>query len=156
MKRCIANKLLGSKLSFTPIQACRFSTSANKNNALNSLWNRETSYYYLKKSFSTNTNISDADKQEIQELLKTGKPDSMIIGFTCNKCSNRQFNQMSKIAYEKGVVIINCKSCKVKHLISDHLGWFDSQNTAGTIEEIMERKGLKVDKLEYLPDELVK
>ena len=97
--------------------------------------------------------VDRKDRKAIKQLLKTAKKDSMIIGFTCNCCSHRQFKQMSKVAYSKGVVIIICDGCNVKHLISDNLGWFDTLKFEGTIEQIMERKGLKVDKLEYLPDE---
>ncbi|KAJ3175461.1 hypothetical protein HK101_010649 [Irineochytrium annulatum] len=49
---------------------------------------------------------------------------------------------MSKQAYQRGVVIIKCEGCGSKHLIADHLGWFDSVGgRMGTIEEIMERAG---------------
>ena len=97
--------------------------------------------------------VDPKDQEAIKQLLRTAKKDAMIIGFTCNCCSHRQFKQMSKVAYSKGVVIIICDGCNVKHLISDNLGWFDTLKVEGTIEQIMERKGLKVDKLEYLPDE---
>ncbi|KAJ3100321.1 hypothetical protein HDU97_002361 [Phlyctochytrium planicorne] len=57
---------------------------------------------------------------------------------------------MTKQAYEKGVVIIQCDGCKNRHLIADHLGWFDStQGAMGTIEDIMERKGEGVVRLRY-------
>lgn len=48
---------------------------------------------------------------------------------------------MSRLAYTSGVVIIACPGCKGKHLIADHLGWFDSQTKVGTIEDIMEKAG---------------
>lgn len=54
---------------------------------------------------------------------------------------------MSKHAYEKGVVIIKCDGCSKLHLIADHLGWYDSQNPPGTIEDIMKRKGKTVQRL---------
>ncbi|KAI9337398.1 DNL zinc finger-domain-containing protein [Zopfochytrium polystomum] len=48
---------------------------------------------------------------------------------------------MSKRAYETGVVIVQCDGCKSRHLIADHLGWFDTtQGKIGTIEDIMKRK----------------
>lgn len=101
----------------------------------------------------------------------------MIIGFTCKVCQtrqeadlhhltlfiNRSFKQMSKVAYEKGVVIIKCDGCKNKHLISgtcysctqcltlDHLGWFDSQKKVGSIEDIMREKGEHVKRLTFDP-----
>jgi protein import protein ZIM17 len=54
---------------------------------------------------------------------------------------------MSKQAYNTGVVIITCSGCKNKHLIADHLGWYDSQKSAGTIEDIMREKGEGVERL---------
>ncbi|KAJ3343116.1 hypothetical protein HDU93_009666 [Gonapodya sp. JEL0774] len=48
---------------------------------------------------------------------------------------------MSKKAYTSGVVIIKCPGCTKNHLIADHLGWYDSQKTVGTLEDIMARAG---------------
>ncbi|KAI9104526.1 DNL zinc finger-domain-containing protein, partial [Phlyctochytrium arcticum] len=64
----------------------------------------------------------------------------LLIGFTCKVCSHRQHNYMSKKAYQTGVVIIKCDGCSNLHLIADHLGWYDSQNPPGTIEQILKRK----------------
>ncbi|KAJ3124638.1 hypothetical protein HK100_011170 [Physocladia obscura] len=69
-------------------------------------------------------------------------PSRMLIGFTCNKCSHRTHKLMSKKAYETGVVIITCDGCASKHLIADHLGWFNTVGgKVGTIEDIIQRKG---------------
>ncbi|KAI9034415.1 DNL zinc finger-domain-containing protein [Hyaloraphidium curvatum] len=65
----------------------------------------------------------------------------LFIGFTCTVCNTRSYHTMSRQAYNKGVVIIACPGCKNKHLMADHLGWFDSQQKVGTIEEILERAG---------------
>ncbi|KAJ3126340.1 hypothetical protein HK098_007604 [Nowakowskiella sp. JEL0407] len=54
---------------------------------------------------------------------------------------------MSKNAYTKGVVLIRCDGCNNLHLIADHLGWYDSQNPPGSIEDIMKRKGEEVVRL---------
>ncbi|KND01112.1 uncharacterized protein SPPG_04202 [Spizellomyces punctatus DAOM BR117] len=64
--------------------------------------------------------------------------------YTCKVCSTRQHKSMSKHAYEKGVVIIRCEGCASLHLFADHLGWFDSLDPPGTIEDIMKRKGAEV------------
>ena len=39
-------------------------------------------------------------------------------------------------------MLIQCDHCKSRHLIADHLGWFD--NKAQTIETIMREKGQEV------------
>lgn len=72
---------------------------------------------------------------------------------------------MSKKSYTEGLVIIKCTPCKTNHLIADHLGWFDSMNKAGTIQDIIKAKtGQNIDVksldshmdadalLEWLPD----
>ncbi|CAG8507489.1 24446_t:CDS:1, partial [Cetraspora pellucida] len=46
---------------------------------------------------------------------------------------------MSKQAYNHGVVIIECSSCKNNHLIADHLGWFRDKRI--TIEDLMLEQG---------------
>ena len=48
---------------------------------------------------------------------------------------------MSKKSYETGVVIIQCDGCKSRHLIADHLGWFEGGKKAGTLEDILREKG---------------
>ena len=70
-------------------------------------------------------------------------PGRLLIGMTCKPCGTRINKSMSKQAYERGVVIITCDGCGVKHLISDHLGWFDTtrKNVVGTIEDILREKG---------------
>jgi hypothetical protein len=97
---------------------------------------------------------TESDQKELAKLMKEElkkKEERMIIGFTCNVCQHRQFKSMSKKAYQTGVVIIKCDNCPSRHLIADHLGWFDSQKKAGTIEDILREKGQDVEKLEYLP-----
>jgi protein import protein ZIM17 len=81
--------------------------------------------------------------------------DRMIIGFTCKVCSTRSYKQMSKLAYTKGVVLMKCDGCKNVHLIADHLGWFDSQKKAGTIEDILREKGEQVQRVRFDPTKSV-
>ncbi|KAI8322025.1 zf-DNL-domain-containing protein, partial [Martensiomyces pterosporus] len=66
----------------------------------------------------------------------------LLIGFTCKVCKHRQFKTMSKHAYEKGVVLIQCDSCKNRHLIADNLGWFRDKSI--NVEDLMREKGEKV------------
>lgn len=69
------------------------------------------------------------------------QPDRMYIQFTCNICEHINKKFMSKKSYTEGVVIIKCDDCKNNHLIADHMGWFDSQKSPGTIEDIMKAQG---------------
>jgi protein import protein ZIM17 len=40
-------------------------------------------------------------------------------------CGHRSTHEFSRKSYEKGVVLIQCPECKARHLIADHLGWFN-------------------------------
>lgn len=78
-------------------------------------------------SFSTTSYSSFADEpkeaKEKDDNLKFIGGQKMFIAFTCKKCGTRNSKTMSKIAYERGVVIIRCEGCNNNHLIADNLGW---------------------------------
>uniref|UniRef100_A0A1B6GA22 DNL-type domain-containing protein n=1 Tax=Cuerna arida TaxID=1464854 RepID=A0A1B6GA22_9HEMI len=73
-----------------------------------------------------------------------GKVDvKMRLLFTCKKCNTRNDKLMSKLSYEKGIVIMRCDGCQNLHLIADNLDWF--KNPQGrNIEEILASKGEQV------------
>lgn len=75
--------------------------------------------------------------------------DRFELQYTCNKCDTRNSHQVSRLAYQKGVVIAVCKGCMAKHLIADNLGWSgfipqggftegatNIENTAGMGDEV--------------------
>ncbi|KAJ2899284.1 hypothetical protein IWW38_001048 [Coemansia aciculifera] len=76
-----------------------------------------------------------------------GKIDElrMLIGFTCKVCNHRQYKTMSKNAYERGVVLMQCDGCKNRHLIADNKGWFRDKSV--NVEELMREKGEEVRQL---------
>mmetsp|Transcript_7276 Transcript_7276/g.14437 ORF Transcript_7276/g.14437 Transcript_7276/m.14437 type:complete len:246 (-) Transcript_7276:617-1354(-) len=82
------------------------------------------------------------------ELGEVVKPMMSMI-FTCNVCETRQMRSFSKLAYEKGIVIVNCKGCKYKHLIADNIGWYRDWLHKGdqNVEDMMKRKGVDVPRL---------
>jgi hypothetical protein len=63
--------------------------------------------------------------------------------YTCGVCELRSTKQFSRVAYEKGVVIIRCGGCESLHLISDNLGWFGDEKN---VEEIMRKRGEAVER----------
>ncbi|KAK6519856.1 hypothetical protein TWF506_000150 [Arthrobotrys conoides] len=86
---------------------------------------------------------------------------SYELTFTCKKCSHRSSHKVTKQAYHKGTVLIQCPGCEVRHLIADHLKIFRDKPT--TIEDIMREQGEKIKKgikyrdgdIEILPEEEV-
>jgi mitochondrial protein import protein ZIM17 len=65
--------------------------------------------------------------------------------FTCTECNTRAVKGFSRLAYEKGVVLVTCPGCQNRHLIADNLGWFNKAAT--NIETILAAKGEEVQKL---------
>ena len=58
--------------------------------------------------------------------------------FTCNVCDFRSAKGFSRVAYERGVVIVTCEGCESMHVLADRLGWFGS---AGDAADFLKERG---------------
>lgn len=110
---------------------------------------------YHSTSSSKSTQEIEGVHKKLQECISADRQamscgatmvPQMLIGFTCKICEERSHHTMSKLGYTRGTVIIQCPGCKNRHLIADHLNWFDADHRLGkrTIEEILESRGEKV------------
>ncbi|KIK93693.1 hypothetical protein PAXRUDRAFT_828706 [Paxillus rubicundulus Ve08.2h10] len=75
----------------------------------------------------------------------------LAIAFTCtaDACNHRSAHTFTKRSYERGIVIIQCPSCKNRHLIADNLGWFEDRTEEGhlrNIEDVLRARGEQVHK----------
>jgi len=88
-------------------------------------------------------------------LGKVDEIKKLYLQFTCKKCQERNSYTISKLAYEKGVVIVECQKCKNNHLIADNLKWFRDQNT--NVEDLLRERGEKLlnktNSIEFIADE---
>jgi protein import protein ZIM17 len=64
--------------------------------------------------------------------------------FTCKPCKHRSAHRISKQGYHRGTVLIQCPSCKNRHVVSDHLKIF--MDEASTLEDILQRHGSMIKK----------
>jgi len=104
--------------------------------------------------------VSESDKELIRQAMTNPETQNATMGghgigpqggemvavFTCEKCDARFVKRFSKQSYTKGIVIVECPGCTVKHLIADNLGWFtDSEDR--TIEDVLRSKGETVTRI---------
>ena len=47
---------------------------------------------------------------------------SLLVSFTCNACGGRSERLVNPLAWEKGMVIVQCEQCKAWHKIADSQG----------------------------------
>lgn len=78
-------------------------------------------------------------EREAQNAERRQNEEAYRITFTCNPCGERSSHRMSKQGYHRGTVLIQCPSCKNRHVMSDHLGVFYDKGT--TVEDLLKEKG---------------
>ena len=104
-----------------------------------SFWDRQS------EDDSSNRNL----KSNISEISNGIKVSDEVasrkfqLQYTCKLCDTRNSIKVTRIAYQKGIVIATCKGCENKHLIADNLNWlsgFDYDNGERNIEQFMKNR----------------
>ncbi|CAO3626809.1 unnamed protein product [Cunninghamella echinulata] len=91
-----------------------------------------------------NSNNKERNEKEEPKAEVLNPKHQLFIGFTCKVCEIRSHYVMSKQAYTKGVVLIQCPECKNRHLIADNLGWFRDETN---VEDLVKEKGEAIRKI---------
>lgn len=84
--------------------------------------------------------LSKVTSKQLYNLAISRNRPTKVMYFVCNVCNGANLKSFSTHSYEKGVVIVRCDNCKRLHLVADNIGWYDSQNPPGKIEDFLKNK----------------
>lgn len=83
-------------------------------------------------SSSSSSSISSFGLPRVGQLHN----ETLKLGYLCKVCHKRSIKNISKQAYNSGVVIVSCPGCYTNHLIADNVGWFKNANSKN-IEDVI-------------------
>ncbi|KAI5846976.1 DNL zinc finger domain-containing protein [Tricharina praecox] len=85
------------------------------------------------------TSTETSTETETETETPKEAPPSYQLTFTCRPCRTRSTHAVSKQAYHRGSVLVQCPGCKNRHVITDHLKIFGEQQR--TLEDILKEAG---------------
>ena len=112
-----------TRISYMNISYMTHMTHMNMSSRLYTTTKKTPPQETLQTQLQTQETLKTLEQQEPKLQTQEQEPklqtqQQMIIQFKCKICSTTNCKKMSKLSYEKGVVIIKCDSCKSLHLIA--------------------------------------
>ncbi len=106
------------------------------------------------KTIESSSSNSIARPEIVRPKDRGGVAEKMLIVYTCKVCNTRNSQEISKIAYQEGIVVSKCSNCKTSHLVADNTGKLDMAEYGKKIDTYLESKGETVQRLVLTPEQL--
>lgn len=89
-------------------------------------------------------NVTTFRRFQSSATLPNKLEGELLLQFTCNICNNRSSHNISKQSYDHGTVVVQCPSCKSRHLIADNLGFME-YNKKFDLQQYLNSKGESIE-----------
>lgn len=106
------------------------------------------------KGFGSGTSIPKPNIITPTEAGSSKGIEKFLMMYTCKICNGRNAHMISKIAYNYGMVVCTCKTCRNRHLIADNEGKLDFKEYGKKIEEYLVQQGETVQRLSIPANDL--